>query len=51
MTAAHNFQDDNKDNETSHSYLSEGKFRVLFHVGEKKYEFDQHKRPLWGVLV
>ena len=44
MTAAHNFQDDNKDNETSHSYLSEGKFHVLFHVGGKKYEFDQHKR-------
>lgn len=44
MTVAHNFQDDTKDNETSHSFLSEGKFRVLFHVGGKKYEFDQHNR-------
>lgn len=44
MTVAHNFQDDNKDNETSHSYLSEGNFRVLFHVEGKKYEFLEHKR-------
>ena len=44
MTVAHNFQDDKKDTETSHSYLSEGKFRLLFHVRGKKYEFLEHKR-------
>lgn len=44
MTVAHNFQDNKNDNETSHSYLSEGNFRVLFHVGGKKYEFLEHKR-------
>ena len=45
MTVAHNFQDDGKDDKTSHSYLSEGKFRVLFHVkGKKEYKFPQRKR-------
>lgn len=44
MTVAHNFQDDKKDTETSHSYLSEGKFRLLFHVRGKKYEFLENKR-------
>ena len=44
MTAAHNFQDDENDDNTSHSYLSEGKFRVLFHVGGKEYVFPQRKR-------
>ena len=44
MTAAHNFQDDENDDKSSHSYLSEGKFRVLIHVKGKEYEFPQRKR-------
>lgn len=45
MTVAHNFQDDQKDDKTCHSYLSEGKFRVSFHVNGEKYEFySQFKR-------
>lgn len=40
MTVAHNLRDPNKDNETSHSWLSEGKFRVSFDIGgEHPYEF------------
>ena len=45
MTVGHNFQDDKKkDDKTSHSYLSEGKFRVLFYVGGKEYKFPERKR-------
>lgn len=43
MTVAHNVQDD-KDDKTCHSYISEGKFRVLFHVNGKEYKFPHRKR-------
>lgn len=44
MTVAHNVQEDDKDDETCHTYISEGKFRVLFYVDGKEYEFPQRKR-------
>ena len=45
MTAAHNLRGPSKDNETSHSCLSEGKFRVLFDIGGKyPYEFADGRR-------
>ena len=49
MIVADNVQDDDKDDETFRSYLSEGKFRVLFYVKDKKqqkepYTFCQRKR-------
>ena len=44
MTVAHNVQEDDKDDGTCHTYISEGKFRVLFYVDGKEYEFPQRKR-------
>ena len=52
MIVADNVQDDDKDDETFHSYLSERKFLVLFYVKGKKqlkkeYTFSQRKRMVF----
>ncbi|KAJ7389954.1 hypothetical protein OS493_028004 [Desmophyllum pertusum] len=44
MTVAHNFQDDIERNETTHSILSDARFRVKFDVGGQEYVFQAHQR-------
>ncbi|KAJ7389959.1 hypothetical protein OS493_028009 [Desmophyllum pertusum] len=47
MTVAHNFQDDieqNKTDKTTHSILSDARFRVEFDIEGQKYVFQERKR-------
>ena len=40
MSVAHNFQDNQERDQTSHNIMSEGKFKVTWHG----HEFEEHKR-------
>ena len=44
MTAAHNFQDDNEKNETTHSILSGARFEVKFEIDGQTYDFGKQRR-------
>ena len=44
MTVAHNFQDEHERSKTTHSIMSEARFRVEFHIEGKEYVFREQKR-------